>query len=89
DLNLDGLPDLILGGNFGKAKPEVGAYYASYGLVLLNTGIPDQHFRAILAVESGLSIKGEIRDLSILQQGAKSALLVCRNNAQLQQFNIQ
>ncbi|MEM9985668.1 MAG: FG-GAP-like repeat-containing protein, partial [Bacteroidota bacterium] len=36
DLNLDGLPDLILGGNFGKAKPEVGAYYASYGLVLLN-----------------------------------------------------
>ncbi len=89
DLNDDGLPDLILGGNFGEAKPEVGAYHASYGLVLLNTGNPHERFRSISAVESGLSIKGEIRDLSILTQGSTSSLLVSRNNAQLQRFTIK
>ncbi|MEO0340713.1 MAG: VCBS repeat-containing protein, partial [Bacteroidota bacterium] len=35
DFNADGNPDILLGGNFYRSKPEIGIYDASRGLILL------------------------------------------------------
>lgn len=89
DLNRDGRQDLILGGNFGAAKPEVGAYFASYGLVLLGQDNAAQPFRALTPRQSGLTLTGEIRDLTVLPTAYGAALLVARNNAEWQRVEIE
>ncbi|MBV6654842.1 MAG: VCBS repeat-containing protein, partial [Mameliella sp.] len=38
DINKDGRPDLLMGGNLFKVQPEIGIYDASYGSCLINTG---------------------------------------------------
>ena len=88
DLDGDGRLDMILGGNFGAAKPEVGAYFASYGLVLLGQADAEQPFRALPPQASGLTLTGEIRDLTVLRTAQGPMLLVARNNAEWQRVNL-
>ncbi|MBR9922266.1 MAG: hypothetical protein GYB31_15620 [Bacteroidetes bacterium] len=79
DLNGDGHKDLVLGGNFYRAKPEVGIHDASFGLVLL--GREAGGYEALSPDESGLFLEGEIRDFLPLEDGR---LLVARNNKTLE-----
>ncbi len=79
DLNQDGLPDLIIGGNLYRVKPEAGRYDASQGLVLINEG--DLSFRPLSSAESGLLIEGEIRQLEFIPGELSEKLWVIRNNA--------
>ena len=84
DLDEDGNLDLLLGGNLYRSKPEVGIYDASYGLVLKGNG--KGNFHPLTALESGFSVKGEIRDFSSLTVGPAKYILVGRNNSELVVF---
>jgi hypothetical protein len=59
DFDKDGDPDLILGGNLYRAKPEVGIYDASHGVYLENR---NGKFYASSRVND-FYVKGEIRDI--------------------------
>jgi hypothetical protein len=82
DFDHDGICDIIIGGNQYRAKPQTGIYDASYGLFL--KGGQDGKWRAVKAVNSGISIKGEVRDLKILKINGESILTIARNNNNLQ-----
>ncbi len=78
DLNNDGVLDIVLGGNFSKAKPETGNYHAGYGLALIGDG--NGHFKALNSRDSGIKIKGEIRDIKTIKISDKQIVLIVRNN---------
>lgn len=82
DFDGDGKCDLFIGGNQYMAKPETGINDASYGLFLKNNG--DGTFQAVSPVESGISSKGEIRDLKVIKINANKIVTVARNNDTLQ-----
>jgi hypothetical protein len=81
DFDGDKIPDILLGGNFYHAKPEVGIYAASNGLLLKGDG--RGQFKPISRAESGVFIDGEIRDMAMIRAGGKNLVLIARNNATL------
>ncbi len=83
DIDDDGNLDVILGGNFYRVKPEVGRYDGSHGLLLKGDG--KGNFRTVKAVNSGLFIKGQIRDLALIG----NQLLIAKNNDQLEVIKIK
>lgn len=78
DFNGDGKTDILLGGNFYGAKPEVGRYDASYGVLLLGDG--NNNFKATTHQQSGVRIDGEIRDIISINTRAGECVLISRNN---------
>ena len=87
DFDGDSHQDILLGGNFYQAKPEVGRYDASYGLFLKGNGSGD--FKPVLAKDSGFKLKGQTRGFSLLSVKNESILIVANNNDQTQTFTIQ
>jgi hypothetical protein len=75
DFDADGDQDILLGGNFYYAKPEVGRYDASRGLLLENDGTGN--FTAVEISRSGVKVEGEIREIVALGRGR---YLLARNN---------
>jgi len=84
DFDHDGFCDIVLGGNQYLAKPQTGIYDASYGLFL--KGEANGVFKPVDSDLSGFSIKGEIRDLDILNINGIRVIAVSRNNDNLQLF---
>lgn len=84
DLNGDGRKDLFLGGNFYGVKPEVGRFDASYGVTLLNNG--KRGFNYITPEQSGLFVRGEVRDSKEIDTKTGKMVIVARNNAAIQAF---
>jgi len=84
DFDGDGLPDLLLGGNFYESKPEVGIYDASYGLLLKGNGKGD--FLPVPPRRSGFLVKGQIRDFGLLKTSKGPLLLAPLNNDTLRMF---
>lgn len=85
DFNGDGFQDIFMAGNFYGLKPQTGRFDASYGTLLLGDG--KNHFNYMAPVKSGLFIRGEVRDVKMLNQKAKNPLLlVARNNDNLVLF---
>lgn len=78
DYDGDGKTDILLGGNFYQSKPEAGIYDASYGTLLKGDGTG--HFTALPAQQSGICIRGPIRDIIPLKAGNRQLLLVTMNN---------
>ncbi|WP_254423452.1 VCBS repeat-containing protein [Algoriphagus sp. A40] len=64
DLNGDGNPDLVFGGNLFDTKLKFGRYDANHGTVFLGDG--KGSFQALSPAQSGLSIKGETRKIEVL-----------------------
>lgn len=87
DFDGDGRKDILMGGNFYRAKPEVGIHDASYGLLL--KGNEQGGFTPQMPKESGFFVKGEIRDLVTLRSGGQRLVLVAKNNDALQIFKYQ
>lgn len=85
DVNADGFPDILLGGNLYNVKPEVGRYDASYGNCLLGDG--KGNFRNVPVRYSGFLLQGEIRDFLPLEIAGKTRILVARSNGSLQVFD--
>jgi hypothetical protein len=61
DVNGDGHPDFIAGGNLSGARARFGKATASYGNVFLGDG--HGNFQYILNRESGLCIRGDIKHI--------------------------
>jgi hypothetical protein len=84
DLNKDGINDIFLGGNFYGLKPEVGRHDASYGVCFL--GSPAHTWRYLAPAQSGLLVKGEVRDIKEINSRKGKAIIVARNHEALQLF---
>ena len=82
DIDGDDLNDLVLGGNFQGTRVKFGEYDASFGIVLKGDG--QGGFNPVSGDESGMMVKGEIRDIVEVEssQGAR-LLLWARNNDQV------
>lgn len=78
DINHDGFTDLILGGNKYGFPPQFGRLDASYGDVLIN----DQKggFTRLDNVQSGLEIRGEVKDILEIPSAKKDYLLFLIND---------
>ncbi len=81
DFDHDGKMDILLGGNFYPSKPEIGIYDASYGVFLKGDG--NMNFEYVPGNKSGFYIKGEVRDLEIVDG---KLLIVAKNNEQVEVF---
>jgi len=78
DLNNDGKPDIIIGGNEFGFPPQLGRIDASFGSLLLNQG--NKQFKVLDYSESGLEITGQVRDIKEIKTAAKRNILFLRNN---------
>ena len=78
DFNQDGYLDIMLGGNFYYAKPEVGRYDASYGVIL--KGGPDGNYIAADPNESGFVLEDEIREIRSISGNNNKLLIAARND---------
>jgi hypothetical protein len=73
-----------MGGNFYGLKPEVGRFDATYGVSFL--GKPNHDFTYLPPNQSGLFVKGEIRDIKSVNSTKGNLIFVARNNDSLQIF---
>ncbi|HVZ26881.1 MAG TPA: VCBS repeat-containing protein [Sediminibacterium sp.] len=79
DLDGDGKNDIFLAGNFYGLKPQTGRMDAGYGTSLISTG--NRSYSYLLPKISGLFLKGELRDLSLLKLAdGSTGLLAAMNN---------
>ncbi|MCB0669332.1 MAG: VCBS repeat-containing protein, partial [Saprospiraceae bacterium] len=81
DFDADHRPDILLGGNFYRSKPEIGMYDASYGLVL--KGQESRGFLPLSSQQSGINVQGEVRDLQSISWRNNQIILIARNNDSL------
>jgi len=84
DANGDGLPDVLLMGNYYENNIQMGRYDADFGTLLINQG------KGKMKVENlnGLAIKGQVRHIGTLNTNGKKSYLLVKNNdtAQVIQF---
>ena len=86
DVDSDGNLDALLGGNLYNAEVETPRNDASYGLWLKGNGKGE--FKAFLPRESGLVMRGDVRNMKIIKVKEETHLLVAKNNQALQQIKI-
>ena len=77
DMDLDGHPDIWLGGNFYGLKPEVGYNNASRGVYFQGKS---GKFHYVPPSESGIDVQGEVRDAVTFRTQEGLRLLIARNN---------
>ncbi len=78
DVNNDGFVDIVMAGNDFDFAPQLQRLDASYGNVLLNDG--KGNFVSKSQQQSGLNIKGMVKDIQQLSVAGKNYLLFLRNN---------
>lgn len=78
DLDEDGKKDIWLGGNFYALKPQAGRHNASNGIFLKGSG--NGNFVYVAPEQSGIKVKGEVRDAAMIGTKGKHQLIVARNN---------
>ena len=84
DINGDGKPDIVTGGNNFNFLPQYGRVDGSYGEVLLNKGNMD--FEAVRFPRSGLFIKGMMRDIKPLKIRGLEYLMVAVNGEKVRLY---
>jgi hypothetical protein len=87
DLNHDNRPDLVMGGNLFGFPPQFGRLDASYGHILMNNG--QGQFTWIEPKQSGLSLKGEIKDIKEVPNKDKHYILFVQNDQQPALYKIK
>ncbi|MBN8672494.1 MAG: VCBS repeat-containing protein [Chitinophagales bacterium] len=76
DFNKDGLPDILLAGNFYPNNIQMGRYDADMGSVLINSG--QGNFQCIKF--SNIFIRGEVRHIRRIKTDNQDLFLYVRNN---------
>ena len=87
DVNNDDKLDLVMGGNKFHWLPQFSRLDASYGNVLINKG--NGQFTTLSSLESGLKIRGEIRDILVLKTKDQPQILILQNNEYPQMFQLE
>lgn len=84
DLDGDGTPEILMGGNLYGAMPQAGRYDAGYGVVLRldSTG----EFIDLPAMISGFHGVGEIRSLEVIRSGDESLIAAAFSGGSLAVF---
>jgi hypothetical protein len=78
DVNKDGLPDIIAAGNHFDLLPQFCRLDAGYGNILLNKG--NKEFEWLKPQQSGLMIKGAVRDIQSIKVNGNYHYLFLQNN---------
>lgn len=78
DVNGDGRPDLITGGNLFDFIPQLERLDASFGSVMINDG--DGNFSWIPQKATGLNVVGQVKDIARIKAKEASYFLFLRNN---------
>lgn len=86
DLNNDGLPDIVLGGNEEDLLPQFGRLDGNQGIILMNKG--HQQFTMLPPVETGLHFRDEMRDIKKIRIGKRDCLLFLQNNQYPEIFGV-
>ncbi len=84
DVNNDGKKDLILAGNNATTRVKYGHYSANHGTVLLGDG--HSNFNPMSATESGLMLKGDVRDMVKINRNKGESLILGFNNQAIKVF---
>jgi hypothetical protein len=79
DINSDGRPDLLLGGNLFTFPPQFGRLDASYGHLLLNKG--NGVFNYIESKSTGIMVKGEVKDIEEIRNKNARYYLFTQNDS--------
>ncbi|AUD04306.1 FG-GAP-like repeat-containing protein [Spirosoma pollinicola] len=74
DVNRDGLPDLIIGGNREYNRVRLGKDDANRGQLFLNQG--KGRFTYVPMAQSGLEWNGDVRDITPVQVAGRTELLI-------------
>jgi hypothetical protein len=88
DIDGDGLLDLVIAGNMYGSDVDAVRNDASIGLFLKGDGAGN--FEPVVALKSGLFIKGEVRQIAIIHLGQDKTrnILVAKNNDFMQLIKI-
>jgi hypothetical protein len=78
DLNHDGLPDLVIGGNDFNFVPQFGRLDANFGQVLINLG--QGRFTLMDDRKSGIELRGQMKDIKTISVKGKSDILILQND---------
>lgn len=78
DYDNDKIPDILLGGNFHWSKPEMGIYDGSAGLFLKGQG--KGTFASMPMENSGICVRGEMRDIKNIRAAKEQLVVIARNN---------
>jgi hypothetical protein len=78
DLNGDGFPDLVLGGNEFGFLPQFSRLDGSFGDALINDGKGNFSFMA--NAKSGLGLRGQVRDIAMIKGQKKTRFLFLIND---------
>jgi hypothetical protein len=78
DINKDGNPDLIMGGNDFYFQPQLGRLDANQGLILLGDG--KGNFNPLSADKTGLNFMGMMRDIQKINYQQKENVLFLQND---------
>ncbi|MEN9570349.1 MAG: hypothetical protein RL172_1580 [Bacteroidota bacterium] len=82
DVDTDGNLDIICGGNFWDIKPDIGRLDAA--AVTLLSGNGKHAYKVVPPVNSGLAVRGQVRDAAIININNRPVLVLAKNNAPLQ-----
>lgn len=84
DVNGDSYPDLMAGGNTLNVSPDQAAYMGSIGCLAI--GDQNGFLKTIPSQQSGLVIRGEVRNIKTMRVMNRQAWLFARNNDSLKLF---
>ncbi len=87
DVNKDGLVDLIMGGNESYVRVRLGRNSSSRGMVFINKG--QGNFEYLSNQQSGMILKGDVREIKTIGSPAKTTLLVGSVGKSIQSFVIK
>jgi hypothetical protein len=86
DLDGDGYPDLITGGNLSRTRVSSGRQDGNHGFVFLGDG--QGNFKSLLPESSGLVLRGDVRNLTTMEILNQKYLMAGRNNRPLKVYKI-
>lgn len=84
DLDGNGTPELLMGGNLDAVRPQAGPYDATFGIVLRQDS--SGRYQWLDSQTSGFFIEGEIRSIHPVEHDGGTLFLVGLNNRDLQLF---
>ncbi len=87
DVNADGLPDIIMGGNESYVRVRLGRNSSSRGMVFINKG--KGNFEYMPNQKSGMILRGDVREIKTIAGPAQTTLLVGSVGNPIQSFIIK